>query len=231
MPRRAVPSPSDAAAQPAIDEEPKPLWRGWIHAVTVPFAIALGVILIATAATPATKIGSAVFMVTSILLFGTSALYHRIRWSPPVKATFRRIDHANIFLLIAGTYTPISLAALEWPKNLVLLSVIWGGALLGIIFRIFWLRAPRWLYVPLYILLGWAALVYFVDLFVFSVPMMTLVLLGGLAYTAGAVFYALKRPNPVPGVFGFHEIFHSCTVIAFALQWSGVLIAVQHPVL
>ena len=144
-------------------------------------------------------------------------------------ALFRRIDHSNIFLLIAGTYTPLALAALEWPKNVILLSLIWGLTLCGIVFRIFWLSAPRWLYVPLYILLGWGAVVYIVDLFQFNVAMMVLVLVGGVVYTAGAIVYALKRPNPVPAVFGFHEIFHSATVIAFLCHWTAVLIAVLSP--
>ncbi|MFW8745919.1 hemolysin III family protein, partial [Mesorhizobium japonicum] len=120
-------------------------------------------------------------------------------------------------------YTPLSLAALTWPKNLILLAIIWGGALLGVGFRVFWLGAPRWLYVPIYVLLGWAAVLFAGDLIAFDGVAMLLILLGGIAYTAGAVFYALKRPNIVPGVFGFHELFHACTVIAFALQWAGVL--------
>jgi len=207
----------------------KPTWRGWIHAVTVPIAIAAGIVLICLAATPATKAGAAVFMGTSILLFGISATYHLGDWNPRVTALFRRIDHSNIFLLIAGTYTPLALAALEWPKNVILLSLIWGLTLCGIVFRIFWLSAPRWLYVPLYILLGWGAVVYIVDLFQFNVAMMVLVLVGGVVYTAGAIVYALKRPNPVPAVFGFHEIFHSATVIAFLCHWTAVLIAVLSP--
>ena len=108
-------------------------------------------------------------------------------------------------------------------------SIIWGGATIGILSRIFWLKAPRWSYVALYILLGWAAVIYMVDLFNANPVTMVLVLVGGLAYTTGAVFYGLKRPNPVPGVFGFHELFHSCTFIAFACHWTGILLLVLHP--
>lgn len=208
------------------DAERKPSWRGWIHAGTFPLAIAAGVVLIVLADGAAAKWSSAVFMASSLLLFGISAVYHRFDWSPRVKSVFRRLDHSNIFLLIAGTYTPLAVNALPFPKNAILLSIIWAGALVGIAFRIFWLSAPRWLYVPLYILLGWAAMLYIVDLVQFNVAMMVLVVVGGLAYTVGAVFYALKRPNPVPGVFGFHEIFHACTVIAFLCHWTAILLAV-----
>jgi len=212
---------------PAV--ETKPLWRGWIHAGTFPLAIAAGIVLICLADGAAAKWASAVFMVSSLLLFGISATYHRFNWSPKVKAVFRRLDHSNIFLLIAGTYTPLAVCALPPDKAAVLLSIVWGGALLGIGFRIFWLKAPRWLYVPLYVALGWAAMMYIVDLVQANVAMMVLVLVGGVAYTTGAVFYALKRPNPVPGVFGFHELFHACTVIAFLCHWTAILLIVLHP--
>ena len=208
----------------------KPTWRGWIHAGTFPLAIAAGIVLICLANGPAAKASSAVFMATSLLLFGISAVYHRFNWKPSTLAIFRRIDHSNIFLLIAGTYTPLAVNALPFPKNVILLSIIWGGAVLGIAFRIFWLKAPRWLYVALYILLGWGAILYIGDLVAANVATMVLVLVGGLAYTTGALFYALKRPNPKRGVFGFHELFHACTVIAFLCHWTAILLLVLHPV-
>jgi hemolysin III len=208
----------------------KPTWRGWIHAGTFPLAIAAGIVLISLAEGAPAKWSAAVFMVTSLLLFGISAVYHRFNWSPKVKAIFRRIDHSNIFLLIAGTYTPLAICALPPDKALILLSLVWGGALLGIGFRIFWLKAPRLLYVALYIVLGWAAMMYIVDLVNANVAMMVLVLVGGVAYTVGAVFYAIKRPNPIPGVFGFHELFHSATVIAFLCHWTAILLIVMDPV-
>jgi len=210
--------------------ETKPTWRGWIHAGTFPLAIAAGIVLIALAEGAPAKWSAAVFMATSLLLFGISAVYHRFNWSPKVKAVFRRIDHSNIFLLIAGTYTPLAVCALPPDKSVILLSLVWGGALLGIGFRIFWLKAPRWLYVALYIVLGWAAMMYIVDLVNANVAMMVLVLVGGVAYTVGAVFYALKRPNPIPGVFGFHELFHSATVLAFLCHWTAILLIVMDPV-
>jgi hemolysin III len=214
----------------AIDHaDAKPTWRGWIHAATFPVAIALGIVLITLGDGAAAKISSAVFFVCSLLLFGTSALYHRIDWRPEVKAVFRRIDHANIFLLIAGTYTPFSVLALPPEKATLLLWLVWTGAALGIGFRIFWLGAPRWLYVPLYVLLGWAAMMFIVDFFQNAPVTMVLVLVGGLLYTLGAVFYALKRPNPFPGRFGFHELFHTCTLLAFLCHWTGILLLALNP--
>lgn len=207
----------------------KPSWRGWIHAGTFPVAIVLGIILIVFAEGAAAKAGSAIFFAASLLLFGTSALYHRINWSARVKSVFRRIDHANIFLLIAGTYTPITLLALPSSKSVPLLVVIWTGAILGIGFRVFWLGAPRWLYVVLYLALGWAAVIFMADLFRANTATMTLVLIGGLLYSLGAIVYGLKRPNPFPRAFGFHEIFHTLTVLAFVAQWAGVFLIATNP--
>ena len=219
-----LPLLEDALDHPAVEK--KPTWRGWIHAGTFPLAIAAGIVLICLADGAPAKWASAVFMACSLLLFGISAVYHRFNWSPKVKAVFRRLDHSNIFLLIAGTYTPLAVCALPGDKAVILLSIVWGGALLGIGFRIFWLRAPRWLYVPLYVALGWAAMMYIVDLVNANVAMMVLVLVGGVFYTVGATFYALKKPNPIPGVFGFHELFHACTVIAFLCHWTAILLIV-----
>jgi len=213
----------DAAKKDAAVEI-KPSWRGWIHAGTFPVAIAAGVLLVALAQGAPAKWAAVVFMVTSLLLFGNSAVYHRFNWGPTTKAVLKRIDHANILLLIAGTYTPIAVLALEPRKGTLLLFLVWGGALLGILFRVFWINAPRWLYVALYLVLGWAAVMYMVDLFVANVAMMVLVCVGGVLYTIGAVIYGMKRPNPWPGHFGFHEIFHVCTVLAFLCHWTACLL-------
>ena len=223
----SLPLIEDAESFPHV--EVKPTWRGWIHTGTFPLAIAAGIVLIVLADGPAAKWSSAVFMTTSLLLFGISALYHRFNWSPKTKVMLKRFDHANIFLLIAGTYTPLAVLALPPSKGVLLLVLVWIGATLGIAFRVFWVHAPRWLYVALYILLGWAAMMYVVDLFQANVAMMVLVILGGLAYTAGAVIYGLKKPNPIPGVFGFHEIFHTLTVVAFMCHWTAILLIALHP--
>ena len=217
------------AAAVSAQVDLKPTWRGWIHAGTFPVAVAAGIVLIVLAEGAAAKWAAAVFMATSVLLFGNSALYHRFNWRPTTKAVLKRIDHANIMLLIAGTYTPIAVLALPPQKGLLLLALVWSGALLGILFRVFWINAPRWLYVALYLLLGWAAVMYLVDLLQASVAMMVLVIVGGLLYTGGAVCYALKKPNPWPGHFGFHEIFHVCTVLAFLCHWTACLLIALEP--
>lgn len=221
-----IPLLDDAAQQPA---EVKPTWRGWIHAGTFPVAIVVGIVLICLADGAAAKAASAVFMATSLLLFGNSALYHRFNWKPKMKRLLKRIDHANIFLLIAGTYTPIAVLALPPEKGhpAAVSGVV--SALFGIGFRVFWIDAPRWLYVLLYLVLSWAAVMYLGDLLATNATMMVLVLVGGLCYTVGAVVYALKRPNPFPGHFGFHEIFHALTLVAFLCHWTAILLIVLKP--
>jgi len=210
-------------------DDVKPTWRGWIHAGTFPVTIVAGIILLVLADGDAAKWSSFVFVLSSMLLFGNSALYHRFNWKPMTRLVLKRIDHANIFLLIAGSYTPIAVLALPPAKSILLLSLVWGGAILGIAFRVFWIHAPRWLYVPLYLALGWGALMFIVDFFQANAAMMTLIMIGGLCYSVGAVVYGMKKPNPVPGVFGFHEIFHSLTVVAFLCHWVAILIIATHP--
>ena len=209
--------------------DPKPSWRGWIHTGVLPIVIAGGIILLVLADGVIPKVAAAIFFACSFLLFGNSALYHRFNWKPKMRVALKRIDHANIFLLIAGSYTPMAMLALERDKGVVLLLSVWIGALVGVFFRVFWINAPRWLYVPLYVGLGWAAMFYIVDFLNFNVVAMLLILAGGLCYTAGAVFYGLKRPNPFPRHFGFHEIFHSLTVIAFMCHWVAVLLVSLNP--
>lgn len=222
-----IPLLDDALSAPVTEK--KPTWRGWIHAGTFPVAIALGIILIVLADGVAAKVSSAIFVLCSLLLFGISALYHRFNWSEKTKRLLKRLDHANIFLLIAGSYTPITVLALPQPKATILICMVWGGAVLGIAFRVFWIGAPRWLYVPLYLLLGYAAFAFIGDFFAANAVMMTLILVGGLFYTLGAVAYGFKRPNPFPGVFGFHEIFHAFTLLAFLCHWTAIFIVATHP--
>lgn len=213
-----------------VEPEIKPTWRGWIHTGILPIAIAGGIVLLILAEGIPAKIASAIFFASSVLLFGTSALYHRFNWGPKAKVTLKRIDHSNIFLLIAGSYTPITLLALPRDKGLLLMIAIWSTALLGIGFRVFWINAPRWLYVIIYLAMGWAAVVYMIDLYNANNLMMILIVAGGLLYSLGAVVYAMKKPNPFPGNFGFHEIFHSATVLAFLCHWVAVLLIVLNPI-
>lgn len=224
-----IPLLDDALANRAELLDRKPTWRGWIHAATFPVAILLGVVLIVLADGVPAKVSSCVFVLSSLLLFGVSALYHRFSWSDRTKRLLKRLDHANIFLLIAGSYTPITVLALPHDKSVLLLWLVWIGAGLGIGFRVFWIGAPRWLYVPLYLLLGYAALAFIVDFYAANPAMMTLILVGGLCYTVGAVIYALKKPNPFPGRFGFHEIFHTLTLVAFLCHWTGILLVAVDP--
>jgi hemolysin III len=218
---------SEGYREPAADQ--KPTWRGWIHTGVLPIVIAGGIVLVILADGAVAKVASAIFFASSFLLFGNSALYHRFNWQPRVKRALKRIDHANIFLLIAGSYTPITLLALPKEKAFWLMFVIWGTAILGIGFRVFWINAPRWLYVPIYVAMGWAAIAFVGDFMNANAPMMILILSGGLAYTIGAVVYGLKKPNPFPGHFGFHEIFHTLTVLAFMSHWTAALLIALAP--
>jgi hemolysin III len=228
-PRELAASMRDSARGVANDvvTAAKPRLRGWLHAVTSPLALASGIVLIALAPTGPGRAAAVAYCVTSVVLFTTSAIYHRGRWSPTAERRLKRIDHANIFLLIAGSYTPFGVLALKGDARVAVLSAVWGTALLGVAFRVFWVNAPRGLYVPLYIGLGWAA-AFFVPQLIHGAGVAAFVLIaaGGLLYTFGGLVYGLKRPNPSPRWFGFHEIFHACTVAAFACQYVAASMVV-----
>jgi hemolysin III len=213
--------------------EVKPRLRGWLHLGTAPLTLAAGVVLVVLSPTAATRLGSIVYVVSSVLLFSVSAIYHRGRWSPRVTGLLRRLDHANIFLLIAGTYTPFSLLLLHGTDRVVLLTVIWSGALLGVGFRVLWIDAPRWLCVPIYIALGCAAVLVLPQFAAGSeqlgvgigTAVLVLIAVGGLLYIAGGTVYGFRRPDPWPRYFGFHEVFHSFTVLAFLAHYVGISLA------
>ncbi|MGH3316966.1 MAG: PAQR family membrane homeostasis protein TrhA [Nocardioidaceae bacterium] len=207
-------------------EEIKPHLRGWLHAVTFPLSVVAGVVLFILSPTPETRVSSGVFAVTAALLFGSSTLFHRGRWSTRTRDMLRRIDHASIFLLIAGTYTPFAVLLLEGEAQRLMLFLVWVGALAGIAFRVLWMDAPRWMYVPAYVAMGWAA-VFWMNEFAASAQaiVLTLIIAGGLLYSIGGLVYGLQRPNPLPRWFGFHEVFHTLTVIAFFAHYVGVSIA------
>ena len=213
--------------------EVKPNLRGWMHAVMAPLALAAFVVLIVLSPTPATRVGSAIFAASAILLFTVSGIYHRGTWSPRTWAFLRRFDHANIFVLIAGTYTPYALLFLDGSARITLLAIVWTAALAGMVFRVFWVDAPRWLYTPMYLALGWAA-VFFIPDFIdgahqfgngIAIATLALIATGGLLYTLGGVVYGLKKPNPWPRWFGFHEVFHAFTIAAFIAHYVGVSLA------
>ncbi len=211
----------------------KPKLRGWLHLSITPLTLAAGIVLVVLSPTSSTKIGSAVFCGSALLLFATSAIYHTGTWSPGVWAVLRRFDHANIFLLIAGSYTPFSLILLEGIEQAVLLIVVWSGAVLGVLFRVFWTDAPRWLYTPIYIALGWAAVFFIPGFFEgatdlglgIGIAIFVLITTGGFLYTVGGAVYGFKRPNPSPRYFGFHEVFHSFTILAFIAHYVAVSLA------
>jgi len=200
----------------------KPKLRGWLHAGMAPVAVACGIVLVALSPSQY-RWAAAVYSLTAILLFGVSATYHRFTWSPTTTVMLKRLDHSNIFLIIAGSYTPFAVALLPADQAKTLLILVWSGAIAGVLFRVFWVGAPRWLYTPIYIALGWVAVFYLPAFWEAGGPAVVLLLAaGGLCYSAGGVVYALKRPNPSPTWFGFHEVFHALTLAGFITQYIAV---------
>jgi hemolysin III len=205
----------------------KPRLRGWLHVGMVPTALAAGIVLIALAETTPARVSAAIYAGTALLLFAVSGIYHRGSWSPKVESFLRRFDHANIYLLIAGSYTPFGVLTLDGHVRVAALATVWGGALAGVIFRTTWLSAPRWLFTAFYLLLGWAAVIFLPQLLHGAgVAAFVLVAVGGGLYTAGGIVYGLKRPNPSPAYFGFHEVFHSLTIAAFITQYIAVSLVI-----
>jgi len=205
----------------------KPKLRGIVHLVMSPLSLVAGLILITLANELRGRITLGIFTLTAVTLFTCSALYHRVAWNDKNKAIWRRIDHSNISILIAGTYTPFAVYLLQPSQTKTLLIVAWGGAILISLLRIFWLSAPRWLYVAGYISLGWAA-VFYMPTFLNSggVAIFILILTGGLFYSAGGVIYALKKPNFSISWFGFHELFHALTAAAFICHFVAAILTV-----
>jgi hemolysin III len=210
--------------------ELKPRLRGWLHAYAAALSIASGATLIAVAA--AMRGGSAgattaIYAATVTLLFGTSALYHRLTWQPRAHALMKRLDHSMIFVFIAGTYTPIAALTLSRTAAIAVLVTVWTGAVFGVALQTAWPGSPRWISVPCYVALGWVAVFVLPQLLHNAgVAALVLILVGGVVYTLGGVVYALRRPNPVPGVFGFHEVFHACTLVAAVCHYVAIWLAV-----
>lgn len=201
----------------------KPRLRGWLHAGMFPAVVVAGLVLIALADSTRARVACGIYILTACLLFGISAIYHRGTWGPRGEAILRRLDHANIFLIIAGTYTPLTMLLLPASTGRTLLWAVWVAALAGITFRVFWVGAPRWLYTPCYIAMGWAAVFFLPDFMrAGGIAVLVLVIVGGVLYSAGGVIYGLKRPNPSPRWFGFHEVFHSLTLAAFITHYVGI---------
>ena len=184
--------------------------------------LAAGAALVVQSRAGTPRLASAVFVASALLLFTVSATMHRGGWSPRTERLLTRLDHAGIFVLIAGTYTPFALLLLDGGARVALLCIAWGGCPAGIAFRLLRPQAPRWVYTPVYMSLGWAAVAFGPQFAAHTgTRVMVLIAAGGLLYTAGAVVYGLQRPNPLPQWFGFHEVFHSFTVVAFAAHFAG----------
>lgn len=215
--------------------EVKPTLRGWLHLGIAPLVLAGGIVLIALSPNSRAAVGAIVYTAAALLLFTVSAVYHRGNghWTARTHAFLQRWDHANIMVMIAGSYTPFSLLLLNGATRWTLLGVVWSGAILGVLFRVFWTAAPRWLYVPIYLALGWSAIFFIPSFFHgaqalglgIGVAVFTLICVGGALYTMGGVVYGFKRPNPWPRIFGFHEVFHTFTILAFAAHYTGISLA------
>jgi hemolysin III len=206
------------------EERERPRFRGVTHKYAFYASLITGAVLLLVAPTRKAGAAAAIYAVSVSALFGTSALYHRITWKPSARRWMRRLDHSMIFVLIAGTYTPFALLVLHGTLAHVVLAVVWGGALLGIVLKLVWIDAPKWLIAAVYLALGWVGVV--------TIPQVasragagavSLLVIGGLLYTVGAVIYALRRPDPSPKVFGYHEIFHLLVIAAAATHYAAVV--------
>jgi hemolysin III len=211
-----------------VHGRPKPLMRGWIHATAAPLALAAGIVLICLAHGASLKWACAVFMIGSLVLFTNSACYHLGDWSPKVTDVLRRIDHVNIFLLIAGTYTPVSFALEPFWRDLIIISM-WACTAIAILIHVIWINAPRWLYTVVYIIFGIYGLAYMVLFWrsPYAGPAVVVLLCaGGACYIIGAIIYALRKPDPWPRIFGFHEIFHCGTVAGYACHMVAIYMVI-----
>jgi hemolysin III len=205
----------------------KPRLRGVLHEWAFYLAIPLGVAVGLVAETSRGKVAAAVFAGGVVSMFGASALYHRVAWTPGRRRWLRKLDHAGIYAMIAGTYTPFGLLVLAGDWRITVLAIVWGGALAAVVLRFAWASAPRWLPALIGIVLGWVGVVVFPQLLTRTgIPASMLVLAGGLCYTVGALIYARRRPDPFPSVFGYHELFHALVIVAVAFQYTAVAVFV-----
>ena len=200
----------------------KPKLRGVFHELGFYAAIGLGVPLVLTAEDGKAKVGALVFAVCLAGCFGASALYHRPMWTPRARSWLARLDHAGVYLLIAGTYTPFGLLVMSKGWAIPVLSVVWAGALIAIMLKLFWVRSPKWLSAAMGLALGWVGVVAISQLLKVEVVGLLLVVAGGLLYSAGAIVYARRRPDFSPTVFGYHELFHVLTLAAAGCQFAAI---------
>jgi len=211
------------SSQIATAAADKPRLRGLSHAAAFLAAVPLGVLLVVEAETARGRLSAIVFAATVVAMFGASALYHSPNWREAPRRWLRRVDHAGIFALIAGTYTAFGVLALSGYWRWVVLSIVWAGALAAIVFKFAWIDAPKWISAVIGVALGWVGVVVAPQLLgEIGVTASLLVLVGGLLYTLGAFVYAFRRPDPYPDVFGFHEVFHVLVIAAVACQYAAV---------
>ena len=205
----------------------KPKLRGWLHFGAAPMSLVLGLWLMVVTPDQGLRAAVAVYVLTTVLLFGVSASYHLGAGRPSVNAFLRRLDHANIYLFIAGSYTPFAVAMPDRSTGTTILVLVWVIAAVGMLLPIAWLHAPRWLTAGSYIAMGWVAIFYLPAIAsAFGGLTVVLLALGGVLYTAGGVVYARKRPNWHPEWFGFHELFHAFTIAAYLVQFAAVAMVV-----
>jgi hemolysin III len=196
--------------------------RGVLHQYSFFVSLGTGLVLVIASADLA-RLASAVYAAALVGLFGVSALYHRVTWTPRTLGWMRRLDHSMIFVLIAGTYTPMALLVLPRPLGLILLATVWVATAVGAVLNLAWITAPRWVAAVLYLVLGWIAIVALPELVAAtSLPTLLCLVMGGLAYSAGALVYTTGRPNPAPAIFGYHEVFHALTIVAAAMHFSAI---------
>jgi hemolysin III len=201
----------------------RPRLRGVLHEVAFFVALGMGCIVVAAAEGKTRTLAAAIFTGSVALMLGASSLYHRVTWSPRVRPWMRRIDHVGIYVLIAGTYTPVGLLTMHGTMRNVVLAIVWTGAAAAILLKLVWVGAPKWLSAVLGISLGWVGVLAMPQVLERAgVAAFALLVAGGLAYTLGGVVYALRRPNPVPAVFGYHEVFHALTLVAVACQYVAI---------
>lgn len=205
----------------------KPRFRGRLHQIAFIVSIPQGLALMATAAGAVSRLAAGIYALSLSGLYGVSASYHRLNWTPRALARMRRLDHSMIFILIAGTYTPVSLLVLRGPWALALLAVVWAGAIAGVFMKVIGMERTRKLTGTLYIVLGWAAVLAAPWLFTrMSVAVLALIVAGGVLYTAGAIIFVRRRPDPNPAVFGYHEIWHVAVVSASLCHYAAILLLV-----
>jgi hemolysin III len=213
-------------SRPASDEPSpaKPILRGVLHHSAAFFAAGAGAVLVAMSPDLRTAAASAIFSLSLVTLFAVSAIYHRVHWKTErARGYMRRADHASIFVLIAGTYTPVAFLGLGGADGRRLLILVWAGAAAGVILSLFWVQAPKALTAAVAVAMGWMIVPYFSQVRRLLGPELWLIVVGGIAYTAGAVIYAVKRPNPWPQTFGYHEVFHALTIVGALLHFAAIV--------